>query len=345
MDYRDSGVNREAGDAFVDRIEAKMKGTQRPEVLSGLGDFGASFVAPAHYRQPVFVASTDGVGTKLMLAEVWGGSSEVRRQVHRAMGQDVVAMCVNDLLCCRAEPLVFLDYVATGTLDRHDLDHVLEGIIEACRESNCSLIGGETAEMPGFYPPGRYDIAGFAIGVVEREARFNKSAVGEGDLVYGMASSGLHSNGFSLIRRVLDAQKWSLDDIVEGRLLGELLLEPTTLYVKDFLKLSETVPLKGAAHITGGGLVENLPRAFDETKLKAVLNETSITTPAWMQRFCEAAKLDKREAFSTWNMGIGFTVIVPKDSAAMMKKNAPSWIPLGELASKTNSENSVEFVA
>jgi len=305
MDYKAAGVDRELGDRFVDDIKPRLKATFRPEIESDIGDFGGFFRAPSHLKNPLWVATTDGVGTKLLLAEEAGQ--------HRGVGQDVVAMCVNDLLCCRAEPIVFLDYLATGKIDQKILDEVVIGMADACLESGCSLIGGETAEMPGYYSPKRYDVAGFSLGVLEREKRFDRKNVKPGDVVFGFASSGFHSNGYSLVRKIMGDQNWTLNSHIEGVVLGDFLLKPTELYVKRALKLFASDDVKACAHITGGGLIENLPRGIDETSVRIVLKKDRIQTPPAMQAFVRAAKLEAKEAYSTWNMGIGFCVIGSKE--------------------------------
>jgi len=326
MDYKSSGVDREQGDRFVSNLGPVIRSTFRSEIESDIGDFGAFFRAPTHLKDPLWVATTDGVGTKLLLAEEAGS--------HRGVGQDVVAMCVNDLLCCRAEPIVFLDYLATGKIEGRALSELVEGIATACKESNCSLVGGETAEMPGYYPAGRYDVAGFSIGVLERSTRFNPKQVVAGDLIFGFPSSGFHSNGYSLVRKVIETQKWSLSQTLEGKVLGEALLAPTELYVKRVLKLFSKVEIKAAAHITGGGLIENLPRGVDEKAVSLSIDRSKIPTSAIMRRFVEAAKLAEKEAYSTWNMGIGFCVIAPSSSqAAIIEAGA---IEIGQVIAKQN---------
>jgi phosphoribosylformylglycinamidine cyclo-ligase len=282
----------------------------------------------------VFVATTDGVGTKLLLAE--------EAQAHRKIGQDLVAMCVNDLVACKAEPLVFLDYLATGKIDREQLNEVLLGIVDACRESNCSLIGGETAEMPGFYKPGRYDLAGFSVGAMERSDRMKRESVVAGDIIYGLPSSGFHSNGYSLVRRVLERQNWKLSDLRHGRSLGEALLEPTKLYVRQALELFRLVPVKAASHITGGGLIENLPRGFEESKVSAVIQRSRIPTSAVMRDFVGAAELSEVEAFSTWNMGIGFCVVVSQADRSKIPQG--NWIELGHMELAGSHQKSVHLV-
>lgn len=318
MEYKDSGVDREAAYQFVDQIQDKAKRATRPEILSSLGDFGGFFQAPKNLKDPVWVATTDGVGTKLMLAEEVGGIA------HRAVGQDAVAMCVNDLLACRAEPIVFLDYLATGKIEPESLSHLMDGIVSACEESGCALIGGETAQMPGFYPPGRYDVAGFSIGVLEKNARFQANQIIPGDVILGFDSNGFHSNGFSLVRKVLADQKWNLSEIVGDKTLGELLLTPTRLYVKPLLKIFSSFEIKGASNITGGGLVDNLPRAINEKAVQIEIDEKAIEVPSVMARFVKAAGLSREEAYSTWNMGIGFCIFVTAKVADQILAEVPS---------------------
>ncbi|MBN8555252.1 MAG: phosphoribosylformylglycinamidine cyclo-ligase [Deltaproteobacteria bacterium] len=312
MDYRDAGVDRDAAYAFVDDLKTKVKKTKREEVLGELGDFGGFFSAPKHMKNPIWVAATDGVGTKLMLAEE--AMKDFGPKFHHAMGQDAVAMCVNDLIACRAEPIIFLDYLATGKLNPEVLNFLLEGIVDACAESGCALIGGETAQMPGFYPGGRYDVAGFSVGVLEKEHRMSIDAAVPGDLIFGMESVGFHSNGFSLVRKVLADQNWKLTDSFEGSTLAEVLLKPTRLYVKPLLQIFSAVNIKAAAHITGGGLIDNLSRGVNESKVSLIVDPKTIPVPSVMRKFCEAAKLSLKESFSTWNMGIGFCFIIsPED--------------------------------
>ncbi len=334
MEYKDAGVDRDLADHLIEDLKTKISSTNRPEVESEVGDFGGFFRAPKHLKDPVFVATTDGVGTKLLLAEEY--------QAHRKIGQDLVAMCVNDLVACKAEPLVFLDYLATGKIDRPQLNEVLLGIIEACRESNCSLIGGETAEMPGFYKPGRYDLAGFSVGVMERDARMKRDSVVAGDVIFGLPSSGFHSNGYSLVRRVVERQGWKLSDLRHGRSLGEALLEPTKLYVRQALEIFRSVPVKAASHITGGGLIENLPRGFDETKVAAVIQKAKIPTSALMRDFVGAAELSEIEAFSTWNMGIGFCFVVSQEDRAKLPQG--DWIELGRMEPAVVGQKSVRLI-
>ncbi|HZQ62914.1 MAG TPA: phosphoribosylformylglycinamidine cyclo-ligase, partial [Casimicrobiaceae bacterium] len=256
LSYRDAGVDIDAGDALVERIKPFARRTMRPEVLAGIGGFGALIEIGKRYREPVLVAGTDGVGTKLKLA------FEMRR--HDTIGIDLVAMSVNDILVQGAEPLFFLDYYACGKLDVDVAAQVVQGIATGCEQAGCALIGGETAEMPGMYAPGEYDVAGFAVGVVEKSEIIDGSTIAAGDAVLGLASSGPHSNGFSLIRKILASSGARLDAPFEESTLGDKLLAPTRIYVKPLLELMRKVPIKGLAHITGGGLVENIPRVLPD---------------------------------------------------------------------------------
>ncbi|HEY9894661.1 MAG TPA: phosphoribosylformylglycinamidine cyclo-ligase, partial [Candidatus Sericytochromatia bacterium] len=258
MDYREAGVDVEAGRAFVQRIRSMVDSTTRPEVLGNFGGFSGLFQLPSGYREPVLVSGTDGVGTKLKLAQ--------NLDRHETVGIDLVAMCVNDVLTCGAEPLFFLDYLATGTLNSEQLANVVSGITAGCRQSGCALLGGETAEMPGFYQAGEYDLAGFCVGIVEKSKILDGSQVQLGDVAIGLASRGVHSNGFSLVRKIVDDRgyNWSdRPDAFDGKSLGDVLLTPTQIYVQPILgALKQELPIHGMAHITGGGLPENLPRCL-----------------------------------------------------------------------------------
>ena len=275
LGYRDAGVDIDLGDAFVEAIRPLAETTHRPGVMAGLGGFGGLFDLKATgYQDPVLVASTDGVGTKLLVAEATGE--------HAAVGIDLVAMCVNDVVAEGAEPVLFMDYLATGKLDVAAMREVVAGVAEGCRQAGCALIGGETAEMPGMYPPGRYDLAGFALGVVERAQIFDRGRVRPGDVVLGIVSSGLHANGFSLVRRVVEDAGLDYADPApfdKQRTLGRALLDPTRIYVRSCLKALRTGGVRGLAHITGGGLVENLPRALPDG-LVAALDADAWSLPA-----------------------------------------------------------------
>jgi len=297
--YRDAGVDIEAGDALVERIKPLARRTSRPEVLAGIGGFGGLFEIPQGYRQPVLVVGTDGVGTKLKLAFLAGK--------HDTVGIDLVAMSVNDVVVCGAEPVVFLDYYATSRLDVAEAEQVIKGIAEGCVRAGCALIGGETAELPGFYSRGEYDLAGFCVGVVEKRRILDGSRVRSGDVVVGMASSGLHSNGFSLARKVLESD-------LPAALVSEL-LEPTRIYVKDCLALRDGVDVHAFAHITGGGLPGNLPRVLPDGH-RAVLRRGSWPEPGIFERIQKAGNVADPEMLRTFNMGIGMCALVPRADAA-----------------------------
>ena len=304
--YRDAGVDIDAGDALVEAIKPFAKRTLRPEVLAGIGGFGALAEIPKNYREPVLVSGTDGVGTKLKLAFQIG--------VHDTIGIDLVAMSVNDILTQGAEPLFFLDYFACGKLDVAIATEVVKGIARGCELAGCALIGGETAEMPGMYAEGEYDLAGFAVGVVEKSAIVDGRGIAPGDVVLGLASSGAHSNGYSLIRRIVERAKLDLKADFHGRSLGSALLEPTRIYVKPLLALMRQMPVKGMAHITGGGLAENVPRVLPET-VKAVISRSSWTMPPlfqWLQREGRVADAEMQRVF---NCGIGMAVVVAAEYA------------------------------
>lgn len=306
MDYREAGVDIVAGRSFVDRIRDRVASTQRPEVLGGLGGFGGYFQIPAGYREPVLVSGTDGVGTKLKLAQILDR--------HDTVGIDLVAMCVNDVLTSGAEPLFFLDYLATGKLQENQLAQVVEGIVEGCVQSGCTLLGGETAEMPGFYQQDEYDLAGFCVAIVERSQLLDGSRVQVGDVAIGLASTGVHSNGFSLVRKIVATQgcDWQdRPDLLQGQSLGEAFLTPTQIYVKPVLSaLKATLPIHAMAHITGGGLPENLPRCLGPDQ-DVQIRANSWTIPPLFQWLAQMGDVPPTAMYDTFNMGIGFVVIVP----------------------------------
>jgi len=307
LSYKDAGVDIDAGDALVDAIKPYAKKTMRPGVLAGIGGFGALFEVPKKYREPVLVSGTDGVGTKLKLA------FDLNR--HDTVGQDLVAMSVNDILVQGAEPLFFLDYFACGKLDVQTAATVVKGVAAGCELAGCALIGGETAEMPGMYPDGEYDLAGFAVGAVEKSKIIDGTTITPGDVVLGLASSGIHSNGFSLVRKVIERAKPDLNGDFGGRPMGDALMAPTRIYVKPVLALMETVQVKGMAHITGGGLVENIPRVLGEA-LTAELDQKAWPLPplfAWLQEHGGVADSEMHRVF---NCGIGMVLIVAADQAA-----------------------------
>ncbi len=321
MDYRQAGVDVEAGRAFVDKIRDMVNGTHRPGVLGSLGGFGGCFELPAGYRKPVLVSGTDGVGTKLKLAQALDR--------HDTVGIDLVAMCVNDVLTIGAEPLFFLDYLATGKLAPEQLAQVVAGVASGCKTSGCALLGGETAEMPGFYAPGEYDLAGFCVGIVEKDRMLDGSKVEVGDRLIGLSSSGVHSNGFSLVRKIVaegkrDAREagrpegygWNeKPKTLGGKSLGEVLLTPTQLYVKPVLAaLKSELAIHGMAHITGGGLPENLPRCLGKGQSIQLAPESWPILPVfdWLR---EAGEVSVSAMYNTFNMGVGFVVIVPPEEA------------------------------
>jgi len=301
LSYRDAGVDIEAGDALVERIKPFAKRTLRPEVLAGIGGFGALVEVGKRFRDPVLVAGTDGVGTKLMLAFALGR--------HDTVGIDLVAMSVNDILVQGAEPLFFLDYFACGKLDIDVAAEVIRGIAAGCEQAGCALIGGETAEMPGMYPEGEYDLAGFAVGVVEKTGIINGRSIVPGDAVLGLASSGPHSNGFSLIRRIVADSGADLQAPFDTTTLGGALLAPTRIYVKPILALMHDVPVKGMAHITGGGLLENVPRVLPPGVQARISRAAWVRPPVfdWLQRHGNVADDEMHRVF---NCGIGMVVVV-----------------------------------
>jgi phosphoribosylformylglycinamidine cyclo-ligase len=310
MDYKEAGVDIEAGRSFVERIRQDVQSTYRPEVLGGLGGFGGYFQLPSGYRQPVLVSSTDGVGTKLKIAQ------ELDR--HDTVGIDLVAMCVNDILTSGAEPLFFLDYLATGKLNERQLAEVVRGIAEGCHQSGCALLGGETAEMPGFYQLGEYDIAGFCVGIVEKSRLLDGSQVQVGDRAIGLASRGVHSNGFSLVRKIIASKGLAWDyspELLAGKSLGEELLAPTRIYVKPVLEaLRSQIAIHAMAHITGGGLPENLPRCLNKGQ-SILINLSSWEVPPIFRWLAEVGEVSNEAMLATFNLGIGFVLIVPPEQA------------------------------
>jgi phosphoribosylformylglycinamidine cyclo-ligase len=315
LSYADAGVDMVAGDALVDAIKPYAKRTMREGVMAGIGGFGAMFEISKKYKEPVLVSGTDGVGTKLKLA--------FHLNRHDTVGIDLVAMSVNDILVQGAEPLFFLDYFACGKLDVATATDVIKGVAFGCEQAGCALIGGETAEMPSMYPEGEYDLAGFAVGAVEKSKIIDGSKIIPGDVILGMASSGIHSNGFSLVRKIIEVAKPDLNADFDGRSLADALIAPTRIYVKPLLALMESMEVKGMAHITGGGLVENVPRVLGD-KLTAVLDSASWTMPPlfkWLQQHGGVADAEMHRVF---NCGIGMVVIVSSEiaDAAMAQLNA-----------------------
>ena len=310
MDYKSAGVDVEAGYKAVELMKGHVKSTFRPEVLTDIGGFGGLFsIAKAKdMAEPVLVSGTDGVGTKLKIAFVM--------DKHDTIGIDAVAMCVNDVVCSGAEPLFFLDYIACGKNEPEKIADIVKGVAEGCRQAGCSLIGGETAEMPGFYPIDEYDLAGFTVGIMDRARSIDGSAIAEGDVLVGIASSGIHSNGYSLVRKVFDINAESLNtynDIL-GATTGEALLTPTKIYVRPVLKLIESVRVKGLSHITGGGFIENIPRMMPKG-LKAVIEEGTWDILPVFRLLEEKGKVERMSMYNTFNMGIGMVAAVDKADA------------------------------
>lgn len=340
LSYAQAGVNIDSGNALVERIKPVVKGTFRPGVLSGLGGFGALFEVPEGYRQPVLVSGTDGVGTKLKLA--------LQLQRHDTIGIDLVAMCVNDIVVAGAEPLFFLDYYATGHLDLDTAADVISGIARGCELAGCALTGGETAEMPGIYEGEDYDLAGFAVGIVEKEQILKPDSVRPGDVLLGLTSSGPHSNGYSLIRKVIEVSNADLSADFHGRPLGEALLAPTRIYVKSMLRLLAEVEVHALAHITGGGLTENLPRVLPRGS-QAVIETLSWQWPevfTWLQ---EAGRIQSEEMLRTFNCGIGMVICLPEGesarAASLLESMGETVVRLGRIEVSEQSEPQVHYRA
>ncbi|AWW50295.1 phosphoribosylformylglycinamidine cyclo-ligase [Polynucleobacter paneuropaeus] len=326
LSYRDAGVDIDAGDDLVDRIKPLAKKTMREGVLAGIGGFGALFELPKRYKEPVLVSGTDGVGTKLRLAFEWNR--------HDTIGQDLVAMSVNDILVQGAEPLFFLDYFACGKLTVDTAATVVGGIAKGCELAGCALIGGETAEMPGMYPPGEYDLAGFAVGAVEKSKIINGSTIVPGDVVLAIASSGAHSNGYSLVRKIIERAGAKPTDDLEGLPLGDVVMAPTEIYVKPLLKLIDELNVKGMAHITGGGLVDNVPRVLPEN-IQAVLHRDSWQMPALFRWLQMKGGVADAEMVRVFNCGIGMVVIISPEQAdaaiqSLAKQGLKAWV-VGEV--------------
>ena len=312
MTYSQAGVDITNGNKAVDMIKPIVKSTFRPEVVTDLGGFGGLFALNKDkYEEPILISGTDGVGTKLKVAFDTG--------VHNTIGIDAVAMCVNDVLVNGAEPLFFLDYLAVGKLEPEQVAQVVEGVAEGCRQAGCALIGGETAEMPGFYTPGEYDVAGFTVGIVDKKKMIDGSTIKEGDVVLGLPSSGLHSNGYSLARKVMfEKAGYKPEDKVEllGTTVGEAMLKPTRIYVKTVLGMLEKAEVKGMAHITGGGFLENIPRVLPDD-VDVIIEEGSWPVPPIFSLIESIGNIEKKEMYRTFNMGIGYVIIT--DQANAMK--------------------------
>ena len=312
LSYRDAGVDIDAGDSLVEKIKPYAKRTMRPEVLGDLGGFGALVEISQKYRQPVLVSGTDGVGTKLKLAFDWNK--------HDTIGIDLVAMSVNDILVQGAEPLFFLDYFACGKLDVERAASVIKGIAAGCEQSCCALIGGETAEMPGMYPDGEYDLAGFAVGVVEKDQIITGRDIVSGDVILGLASNGIHSNGYSLVRKIIDHAQPNLDaELTPSQTLREAILAPTRLYVKPILAALKQFTIKGMAHITGGGITENVPRILPDNTV-ANINTDSWSLPKLFQWLQQAGQVQMQEMYRTFNCGIGMVIIVDAKEATTIQQ-------------------------
>jgi phosphoribosylformylglycinamidine cyclo-ligase len=323
LTYKDAGVDIDAGEALVGDIKRIVKATHRKEVLGGIGGFGALVELPKKYRQPVLVSGTDGVGTKLRLG--------IDASAVEGLGQDLVAMCVNDVLVTGAEPLFFLDYFATGKLDNRQAGQVIRGIAKGCRLAGCALVGGETAEMPGLYAPGDFDLAGFCVAVVEKKLRIDGRKIRPGDVVIALPSSGPHANGYSLIRKVLATSGASLEQQLGRSTLGKALLAPTAIYVKPVLSLlADGAPIRGMAHITGGGITDNLPRCFPDG-VAAVIDTASWKLPPVFQWLQTAGNIDDAEMRRVFNCGVGYMMVVPRRKAdevmaALQQQRLKPWM-------------------
>ncbi len=336
ISYKDAGVDIDAGDALVERIKPLAKATLRPEVLTGIGGFGAVIEIAKKYREPVLISGTDGVGTKLKLAFMLDR--------HDTVGIDLVAMSVNDILVQGAEPLFFLDYFATGKLDLDTAEAVIRGIADGCKQAGCALIGGETAEMPSMYPDGEYDLAGFAVGVAEKSKLIDGSTIQPGDAVLGLASSGCHSNGYSLVRKLVEVSGADLKSDFHGRPFGEVLMAPTRIYVKPLLALMEKLPVKGMAHITGGGLTGNIPRVLPDGCAVELKRSAWNWGPLfdWLQM---NAQINNTEMYKTFNCGIGMVVVVAPEHAeaamADLTKAGETVYALGQVVARSGNGDQV----
>lgn len=338
LSYKDAGVDIDAGEALVERIKGVATRTRRPEVLAGLGGFGALFELPKGYQEPVLVSGTDGVGTKLRLA--------MQLEKHDTIGIDLVAMCVNDLVVGGAEPLFFLDYYATGKLNVDTAANVVDGIGKGCELAGCALTGGETAEMPGMYEGDDYDLAGFCVGIVEKSQILDGSKVQAGDKIIAMASSGPHSNGYSLIRKIIEVSGADLQRPIGDTTLADALMAPTRIYVKPLLELIKQQPVHALAHITGGGLLENIPRVLPDNT-KAIIDVTSWTLPPVFEWLQTAGNVAPLEMYRTFNCGVGMVVVVPceAESAVVDALNAAGEqaFTIGEIASADCEKPFVEM--
>ena len=339
LSYRDAGVDINAGDSLVERIKPFAKRTMRPEVLGDLGGFGALVEISQKYRHPVLVSGTDGVGTKLKLAFEW--------DQHDTVGIDLVAMSVNDILVQGAEPLFFLDYFACGKLNVERAAAVIKGIAAGCEQSGCALIGGETAEMPGMYPDGEYDLAGFAVGVVEKDQVINGRSIVAGDVVLGLASNGIHSNGYSLVRKIIERAQPELDaEFNQGKTLRQAIIAPTRLYVKPILAALKQFTIKGMAHITGGGISENVPRILPENTVAAI-DSQSWSLPKLFQWLQQAGNVEIQEMYRTFNCGIGMVLVVSAENADVIQKflqqQGETVYQIGRIRSRQGNEHQTQI--
>ncbi len=338
LSYKDAGVDIDAGNALVERIKGVAKRTRRPEVLAGLGGFGALFELPKGYSEPVLISGTDGVGTKLRLA--------LNLKKHNTIGIDLVAMCVNDLIVAGAEPLFFLDYYATGKLNVDVAADVVEGIGAGCELAGCSLVGGETAEMPGMYEGEDYDLAGFCVGIAEKSKLIDGSKVDQSDVLIGLASSGPHSNGYSLIRKIIEVSGASLDQKLGDTDLASALMAPTRIYVKPLLELIRNTEVHALSHITGGGLLENIPRVLPET-CKAVIDTNSWALPEIFKWLQKEGNVVEKEMYRTFNCGVGMVIAVPAASAdssiKMLNELGENAWKIGHIAARNGDEEQVEL--
>lgn len=331
ISYKDAGVDIDAGNLAVQKMKGYVQSTYRPEVLTDLGSFAGLFQLDiSKYKEPVLLSGTDGVGTKLKVAQIL--------DKHDTIGIDAVAMCVNDILVQGAEPLFFLDYIAVGKLFPDRVADIVKGVAEGCKQSMCSLIGGETAEMPGFYPVDEYDIAGFAVGVADKSKILTGDKVESGDVLIGLPSTGLHSNGFSLARRVLLEGELNADSYVDelGMTVGEAMLVPTRIYVKDVLPLLDTVDIHGMCHITGGGLLENLPRVYADD-LAAEIDSAAWERPAIFPLMQKLGDIADEEMYRVFNMGIGYVIIVPETEVDKVLAACPDGKLIGRMVDRTDS--------
>lgn len=339
LSYEDAGVSIEHGNELVKRLKKTVSSTHREGVMGGLGGFGALFdLGSLNYKHPVLVSGTDGVGTKIKLA--------IDNNRHESIGIDLVGMCVNDLIVQGADPLFFLDYFACSSLDVDVAETVINGIAKGCSLAGCSLIGGETAEMPGMYQPGEYDLAGFCVGVVEKDEIITGQTVSEGDTVIAIASSGCHSNGYSLVRKIISVTNQDLSELLDGKTLLDHLLEPTRIYVKQILGLIKEVPVKAIAHITGGGLIENIPRVIPDG-LAVQIDANSWKLPAIFEWLREKGNVDSHEMYKTFNCGVGLILCIDADNVAtslsyLKDIGEDAWV-IGKITADDKVEGSIEI--